>query len=243
MYKIKRAIILAAGYGNRLAPFTDSTPKPLLPVHGVPIAERLIESLLAQGITDITMVTGYRRESFSYLQDKYGTIRLLYNPDYEKGNNILSLYAARNVLRSGSTMILDADQWIYDASILNPYFVSSCYLASYVEGDTKEWLLELEGDRIRACSRIGGRDGWRLYSVSLWSEEDAARLAAHIECDAHVHRELYWDDVALFLHRDEFRLSVRKMSADSLCEIDTTEELCAMDPTYAELLRDGGNKR
>lgn len=239
MYRIESAILLAAGRGKRLEPFTEKVPKPLLPVHGVPMAERLIEVLLAQGIEDITIVTGYREACFGYLADKYPTVRLCSNPDYQAGNNILSLYTVRDVVRRGDVMILDADQWIYDASVLRPYFAASCYLAGYVYGQTAEWLLQLEGDRIISCARDGGRDGWRLYSVSLWSKEDAARLAAFLEQDAHVHRDLYWDDIALFLHREAFHLSVRKVSADSLCEIDTVEELCAMDATYRRRLTQG----
>ena len=240
MHRAEQAILLAAGYGKRLEPFTEKTPKPLLEIGGVRIIERLIESLLQWGIADITVVTGYRKECFSYLPGKYSYVRLCENPAYCEGNNILSLHAARHILKRGSVMILDADQWIYDASILNPCFTSSCYLASYVQGDTEEWLLQLDGDRIVSCARDGGADGWRLYSVSLWTAEDAVRLADSLERDAYAHRELYWDDVALFLHRDAFCLSVRKICASALCEIDTVEELCAIEPLYARKLSQQG---
>lgn len=52
---IRRAMILAAGRGRRLAPLTDTIPKPLVPVAGRPLLEHLLECLRAGGITDVVM--------------------------------------------------------------------------------------------------------------------------------------------------------------------------------------------
>ena len=53
------AIIMAAGMGTRLKPITDTTPKPLVKVLGVPMIENIIENLKARNIQDITIVVGY----------------------------------------------------------------------------------------------------------------------------------------------------------------------------------------
>ena len=50
-----RAMILAAGQGRRLAPLTDHTPKPLLPIAGEPLLVRQVKQLRAAGITDIVI--------------------------------------------------------------------------------------------------------------------------------------------------------------------------------------------
>jgi len=52
-----KAMILAAGKGTRLAPLTDTTPKPLLPVKGVPLILRLIEKLRLAGISEVVVNT------------------------------------------------------------------------------------------------------------------------------------------------------------------------------------------
>jgi NDP-sugar pyrophosphorylase family protein len=52
---IRRAMILAAGRGTRLAPLTDTTPKPLLPVAGRPLLEHIIDFLKAGGITEVVV--------------------------------------------------------------------------------------------------------------------------------------------------------------------------------------------
>lgn len=64
------AIILAAGEGTRLRPFTDSMPKVMLPVANKPILQYVINALVATGISDITLVVGYQKERImDYFQD------------------------------------------------------------------------------------------------------------------------------------------------------------------------------
>ena len=50
-----KAMILAAGRGERMRPLTDHTPKPLLPVAGKPIIEHTINQLVSAGFTDIVI--------------------------------------------------------------------------------------------------------------------------------------------------------------------------------------------
>jgi UDP-N-acetylglucosamine diphosphorylase/glucosamine-1-phosphate N-acetyltransferase len=57
-----QAVILAAGEGKRVRPLTRSRPKALLPVANRPIIEYIIEALLKNGIRDIIVVVGYRKE-------------------------------------------------------------------------------------------------------------------------------------------------------------------------------------
>ena len=67
MSKVKRAIIMAAGYGTRLRPITLSTPKPLIKVNGIRMIESVIEALLKNDIREICVVTGYLAEKFDFL--------------------------------------------------------------------------------------------------------------------------------------------------------------------------------
>ena len=57
-----KAMILAAGYGKRLRPLTETTPKPLLPVGGKPLMQHHIERLAAAGIRDLVINTSWLAE-------------------------------------------------------------------------------------------------------------------------------------------------------------------------------------
>jgi NDP-mannose synthase len=66
-----RAVILAGGKGTRLAPYTASFPKPLVPLGDVPVLEVLIRRLLQYGISDITLTLGHLAELImAYLQHR-----------------------------------------------------------------------------------------------------------------------------------------------------------------------------
>ena len=231
MHHAERAIILAAGMGERMRPVTEQTPKPLVPVRGRRMIDTIITALRENGITEIYVVVGYRREQFAALPKQYPGLTLIENPDYAETNNISSLYYASAYLEN--TIILDGDQIIRNPEILRPEFDRSCYCCYWTEKETSEWLLTLENDVVIACSRTGGRRGWELHSVSFWSEEDGARLRKHLKQEYESgNREIYWDDVALTCYPGEYQLGVRPMNDGSLVEIDSYEELCALDPSY-----------
>ena len=93
-YKVDNAIIMAAGYSARCMPLSNVMPKGLFRVKGEILIEREIEQLKQAGVDNIIVVTGFMQEKFRYLQEKYN-VHLINNPDYDKYNNMASLYAAR----------------------------------------------------------------------------------------------------------------------------------------------------
>tara|TARA_Y100000588_G_scaffold392416_1_gene504245 strand:+ start:961 stop:1731 length:771 start_codon:yes stop_codon:yes gene_type:complete len=86
-------VLLAAGKGNRLNELTSQTPKPLLPVAGVPAIQRILKQLIKLKGKEIVVVTGYRDEEVSlFLQNEFGNqIKLVYNERFEDDTNILSV--------------------------------------------------------------------------------------------------------------------------------------------------------
>ncbi|MDF4188095.1 sugar phosphate nucleotidyltransferase [Ligilactobacillus salivarius] len=232
MSKVKRAIIMAAGYGTRLRPITLSTPKPLIKVNGIRMIESVIEALLKNDIREIYVVTGYLAEKFDFLEEKYPEVTLIYNPYYSKYNNISSLYVARDHLKD--VIILDGDQIIKNDKILSPNFEKSGYNCVWSEEYTDEWLLQVEKNTIVSCSRNGGEKGWRLYSISRWNQEDGQKLKVDLEYQFEVEKnyDIYWDDVALFCSPQNYDLGIREMNLDDVIEIDTIDELRLVDKSY-----------
>lgn len=76
------AVIMAGGEGKRLYPLTERCPKPLLPVAGTPIIERIISSLLNEGIDDITVTSGFMASRLE---------------EYIKGSEALSNYKGAKI--------------------------------------------------------------------------------------------------------------------------------------------------
>ena len=74
------AIIMAAGTSSRFAPLSYEKPKGLLKVKGEVLVERQIRQLKEAGITDITVVVGYKAELFMYLTEQYG-LTIVMNED------------------------------------------------------------------------------------------------------------------------------------------------------------------
>ncbi len=237
MHYVKRAIIMAAGKGERMHPLTEKTPKPLIRVNGQRMIESVIESLRENGITEIYIVVGYLKEQFAFLEERWPGVRLIENPYYETCNNISSLYAARAHLED--CMILDGDQILFNKKILAPLFERSGYNAVWTEEETNEWLLRVQDGVVTGCSRTGGRGGWQLYSISRWTAEDGRRLRAHLELEFEVkkNRQIYWDDVALFCHPEEYQLGIFPMEKGDIIEIDSLEELALADGTYQKYIR------
>ena len=236
LHTVKRAIIMAAGKGERMQPLTRSTPKPLIRVNGERMIDSVVHALHQNGIFEIYVVIGHLKEQFLPLEKEYPGLKLIENPDYDCCNNIASLYYARDYL--SDCVILDGDQIIRNPDVLAPEFSCSGYNAVWTDEETKEWLLTVEDGVITHCSRTGGKGSWQLYSISRWCAEDGTKLRRHLELEfvEKKNTSIYWDDVPVFCHPYDFQLGIREMSRDDVVEIDTVEELAAQDPSYLPLL-------
>ena len=123
-----QAIILAAGMGKRLGELTQNNTKCMVKVNGVTLIDRLMTQLSELSLKKIIIVIGYQGEKLrSYLGENYlnTKIEYIYNPIYDKTNNIYSLALAKESLQEDDSLLIESDL-IFDDSLFrkiidNPY--------------------------------------------------------------------------------------------------------------------------
>jgi choline kinase len=104
-------LVLAAGAGRRLRPYTDTLPKALVPVDGdTTILDIALRNLAAVGLTDVAVVVGYRAEAVEQrqrtLEERYGVhLTLVPNDKAEEWNNAYSLWLAREHFAQGALLV------------------------------------------------------------------------------------------------------------------------------------------
>lgn len=234
MSEIKRAIILAAGKGNRMKPVTDFIPKPLVKVNGVGFIETILDALKKNKIKEVYVVVGYMKEKFDYLKEKYPEITLIENPYYDTCNNISSLYVVRDKLEE--SIIMDADQLIKNSDILFTNFDKSGYCCKWTSEYENDWILTINRDKkIISCNRNGGV-GWRLYSISRWTKEDGKNLKKLLEREfiLNGNTQIYWDDIAMFCYPNLFDLTIYEIKDSDMYEVDTLDDLIKFDASYSK---------
>ena len=116
-----KAIILAAGMASRLRPLTLTTPKSLLKVGERSLLQRSMDALIANGVKEFCIVTGYLHEMIEdFVKEQYADsiqVTFIYNKVYETTNNIYSLWLARSFAEGQEVLLLDSDL-LYDPQIV-----------------------------------------------------------------------------------------------------------------------------
>lgn len=229
-YRVKRAVILAAGFGSRMVPVTLDMPKPLVKVNGVRIIDTVLDALLAKDITDITLVRGYKKEMFDVLLEKYPNLKLVDNDIYNQTNNISSTLAVLDQL--DECYICEADLMVSNPEIIEKYQFATNYLGSYsLESD--DWNFELEDGRAVNYKK-GGKYCFNAYGISYWNKTDSAKLRADlVRCwNQEGGHDIFWEFVPLHVLKDEYHVEIRQCQKSDIIEIDNFYELIQLDPSY-----------
>jgi len=175
---VTTALLLAAGAGTRLQPLTLDAPKCLTEVGGVPILERLVNHLRAQGFERLVVVIGHLGDRIQkFLQQHTGELRIDYviNPDYLTTNNIYSLWLARQQIREPFLLVesdLVFETWMLD-DMLQPDKMAISRVLPWMNGTTVELGLEQRVTAFRMGGELGNNarqyKSVNLYSLSLYS--------------------------------------------------------------------------
>lgn len=135
-----KCIILAAGEGTRLLPYTKDKPKCMVPIKGVSIIERQITLMKKCGMDekDICVVTGYRNEVLrGYFRNSH--ITLIHNERYATTNMVYSLMCARNFFEKDNELIISYGDIVYSKDVLVKIASSKFDISVAVDDEWKEY--------------------------------------------------------------------------------------------------------
>lgn len=109
MKQIHTAVFMAAGLGTRFGEQTEMKPKGFIPFKGIPMVERSIQTLIDCGITRIIIGTGYHKEYYEALADKYPGIECVFSPRFAETNSMYTLWNCREAIGDESFILLESD--------------------------------------------------------------------------------------------------------------------------------------
>jgi choline kinase len=186
-----QAVILAAGVGKRLTahePDHLRRPKAMLDFGGASLLARHLAILRRHGVTQITIVVGFAAEHIrAALDTGLGPVTVIENPDFREGS-VVSLWAARSVLRSGNPVVLmDADV-LYDDRMMDRLLGSAhpdCLLLDreIEPGDEPVKLCIRNGEIVDFRKKPTEMFDWYGESVGFFRfrPQTAAELAERVE--------------------------------------------------------------
>ncbi|MFJ6433774.1 sugar phosphate nucleotidyltransferase [Streptomyces sp. NPDC091416] len=232
-------LVLAAGAGRRLRPYTDTLPKALVPVDGEKTVLDLTLANFAEiGLTEVAIVVGYRKEAVydrkEELEAKYGLkLTLVDNDKAEEWNNAYSLWCAREVLKRGVILA--------NGDTVHPVSVERTLLDARGKGqkiilalDTVKNLADEEmkvitdGDKgVRRITKLmdPATATGEYIGVTLIEAEAAEELADALKATFERDPDLYYEDGYQELVNRGFTVDVAPIGDVTWVEIDNHDDL------------------
>ncbi|MFX0052908.1 MAG: NTP transferase domain-containing protein, partial [Candidatus Hermodarchaeota archaeon] len=161
-----KAIIVAAGPGKRLLPFTEGKPKCMLEVGGKTILQTMLTALKESGITDTVMVKGYKKDVINYPDIKY-----YFNPNYLENNILTSLFYAEKEMKDG--FIFSYSDILYHKDVVQKLLESQRDISLVVDTD---WAPRYKGRTLHPTDEaefVVVKNG-RIVKISKFMNPDIA---------------------------------------------------------------------
>ncbi|GAA4358301.1 N-acetylmuramate alpha-1-phosphate uridylyltransferase MurU [Kangiella marina] len=220
-----KAMILAAGRGQRMRPLTDRHPKPLLKVDGRALIEWHIEALKEAGIKEILINTSWLGEQIpEYLGDgAYWGVKLTYSHEPQALETAGGIRKAIDFFENEPFIVVNGDVWTefsYDKLLKQPSKSAHIVLVDNPEHNTKgdfllrdDGLVVAEGNDCKTFSGIGVYHPDVFKEVPLDEPAPLAPLLRELMVEAEVTGELYqgrWHDIGTPERLEALNLSFQR---------------------------------
>ncbi|RUO78719.1 nucleotidyl transferase [Pseudidiomarina taiwanensis] len=135
-----RVIILAAGQGTRLRPYTNDKPKCMVELCGKSLVDYQLDAFKVAGVTDITLVAGYQEDKLV----RKGVKKIL-NPDYAITNMVSTLMCAKKLFDGSSDVLITYGDIVYEQRILDAILAAKADICLTIDKEWKRlWSLRME---------------------------------------------------------------------------------------------------
>lgn len=236
-----KALILAAGLGTRLAPITNDKPKSLVSVNGKPIVIKQIENLKANGIADITIISGYKADVLEKaVHERWPEIKIIKSADYAVTNNMYSAYLGIKSMFPESDIkpfyMMNADVF-FDSSVITAlekddrYNLIAVDIGRYIEESMK--VIE-EGGRLTAISKQIAPKEALGCSIDVYKFGSDGGRAFYNRCVEYIEKNKQlkkWSEVALNDALQDVIFRACPLDGRWL-EIDDHEDLAAAEALF-----------
>lgn len=237
---VRTALLLAAGTGSRFSPLTDSKPKCLIEVNGIPILERLIRSLRSHGFKRLVVVVGHLSEVIQdYLSNRYADIEITYiaNPRYKTSNNIYSLWLAGKVIEE-PFLLIESDL-VFQPALLKPMLqpdrIAVSKLLPWMNGTTVT-LNERQHLDAFWPGTVNRNDASHFKTVNIYSFSRSTWQLIWERLDRHISAKKvkgYYESVfAELVAEKNLTFEPVFFDAGRWYEIDTLEDLRAVEKMF-----------
>ena len=238
--QVRTALLLAAGTGSRLSPLTDSTPKCLVEVNGIPILERLVRSLRYHGFKRLIVVVGHLSEVIqNYLGSCYAGIEISYitSPRYKTTNNIYSLWLAGKVINE-PFLLIESDL-VFQPKLLKPMLLPDRIAVSkqlpWMNGTTVTINERQQLDAFWLGS-VSRNETSHFKTVNIYSFSRSTWQSIWQRLDRHIAAKKvngYYESVfAEMAAEGNLTFEPVLFDADRWYEIDTLEDLSAAEKIF-----------
>lgn len=198
-----KAVILAAGMGTRLRPITEKVPKCMVKVNNETIISNQTNILLDNGIKDILVVGGYKYNILKeHIANISKSIKLLNNEDYDKTNNMYSLYMAKEFINNEDFILLNGDVF-FEKEIIKDLISSNypdlivCDNDNYIEESMK--IIVKDGKIQNISKKISPEESYgTTIDIYKFSSSSAKKLFDIIDNIINKENNLNsWSEVAI----------------------------------------------
>lgn len=229
------AVLLVAGIGSRLRPLTDDRPKALVDVGGFTLLGKAVETLVAYGVTDLVLATGYREDAVrAAMADVKARVHYCRNEQFESTQNAVSLLLCESAVAGRDFFKLDGDLLFSPAVLARLEGAGPDCIAAAIDARAnlgeEEMKVTTSGDRILAFGK--GLDPKTSFGESIGIERVSGAAVSSVfhglrRAHGAGRTQLYYEDVYGELLGEGTAGRAVDVSDLPWMEIDTPDDLAA----------------